>query len=178
VQPDRLFLERCEQIDDLVKSSREIDLLDLSAHLRQVLLDGLVHKANLVPRLSLRFRVGEFRLSPDRYTVVLGLEDGLDPETASPGKTSKEVDVDGFVGHVVLFLNGKGHTVGDVIKLAANVAGGVHHTDNPREQQRLIAEYSAAYGIGGLPGAIRQLKPIGRVALKGFAPLIKALNRS
>jgi len=176
MEADRLFLERCTQIEKLMQSDREIDLLDLSALLRQVLLEGLVHKANSKHRIKLTFRVGEFHYQPDVYTQVLSLEDGLDPETARPGKASKEVDFDGLIGHTVLFLKGKRHSVGDVIKLAAIVAGGVHHVDNPREQQELIAEYSATHSIGGLPGAIRQLKPIGRVALKGFRPLIDALD--
>jgi hypothetical protein len=176
MEADKLFLERCKQISRLMESNHEIDLLDLSAVLRQVLLDGLLHKANAKKRIKLIFRVGEFYYTPDQYTAVMGLEDGLDQQTARPGKVSKDVNFDHFIGYTILYLNGHPHSVGDVIKLAANVAGGVHHVDNPREQQKIIAEYSAALNIGGLPGAIRQLKPIGRVALRGFQPLVEALQ--
>jgi hypothetical protein len=174
---EQLFLERCRQIKSLMQSDREIDLLDLSALLRQLLNDRpLVHQANSKPRLKLTFTVGLFRNPPDQYTEVLSLEDGLDPDTRPAGSPSRQVDFDGFINHKVLFLKGQGQSVLDVIKLGANVAGGVHRTDNPREKQKLIAEYSAKFGIGGLPGAIKQLKAIARVALKGFQPLIEALE--
>jgi hypothetical protein len=35
-----LFLERCKQVEALMQSHKEIDLLDLAAKLRQLLLDG------------------------------------------------------------------------------------------------------------------------------------------
>ena len=175
----RLFLERCSQIRRLLESSKEIDVLDLSAPLRQLLIDDhpLVHKANESHRIKLRFRVNQFHSMPDKFTTVLALEDGLDPDTARPGKASTEVSLDGFLGHTVLWFNGKPRSVYDIIDLAANVAGGVHHS-KPKESQRLIAEYSSLFGIGGLPAGCRQLKAIARVTLKGLAPLIDAVQKS
>jgi hypothetical protein len=41
-----------------------------------------------------------------------------------------------------------------------------------------IAEYSAGFGIGGLPAAIRQLQAIARVTIKGLSPLIEMLKKS
>jgi hypothetical protein len=175
---DTLFLERCKQVEAATQSSNEIDLLDLSAKLRQLLLDEspLVHQANR-ERLKLKFVVGEFTLQPDAYTSVLSLEDGLDPETRRPGSPRKEVSFQGFLNHKVLYLKGQPHSVSDVISLAANVAGGVHLTKNPKEKQELIARYAASVSIGGLPGAIRQLQAIGRVTLRGLRPLIEAVEK-
>ena len=178
MDPDRLFLERCRQVEELMQSHNEIDLLDLSAVLRQLLLDDhpLIHAANAKHRLKLRFRAGEFRNRPDVHTAVLSLEDGLDPETRPPGSPSKEVNFDGLIGHIILFINGQGHSIRDVIKLASDVAGGVH-AGNAKDRQKLIAEYSAHFGIGGLPGAIRQLKAIARVTLRGLHPLVQAIQK-
>jgi hypothetical protein len=39
VDADRLFLARCKQIETAMQSTNEIELLDLSAHLRQLLID-------------------------------------------------------------------------------------------------------------------------------------------
>lgn len=175
-----LFLERCRQVDALMKSQKEIDLLDLSARLRQLLLDGnaLVHQANQNYRIKFVFRVGEFRgPPPDEHDVILSLEDGLDPDTRRPGGLAKEVNLDGFLAHKVLYLRGKAYSVRDIIKHASDAAGGVHRSDNPSEQHKKIADYSSGFGIGGLPAAIRQLQAIGRVTLKGLAPLIEALQR-
>jgi hypothetical protein len=79
MEADNLFLERCSQIERLMESNREIDLLDLAAILRQILLDGLVHKANSILRIRLTFRVGEFHYRPDKYTQILGLEEEVVP---------------------------------------------------------------------------------------------------
>jgi hypothetical protein len=103
--------------------------------------------------------------------------DGLDPETSRPGRPTKEVNFEGFINHKVLTIDGQPHSVRDVIKFASDVAGGVHHTSNPAERQKLISGYSAIFGIGGLPGAIRQLKAIARVTLKGLRPLIDAAQK-
>jgi hypothetical protein len=175
---DKLFIERCRQVEALMQSHDEVDLLDLSAVLRQLLLDQepLAHAANRNRRLKLQFRVGQFRNEPDKYVVHQSLEDGLDPETRPPGSPAKEVNFNGFIGHTVLVIRGKPHTVRDVIKHASDVAGGVHHTNDPNERQRLIAAYSASFGLGGLPGALRQLQAIARVTLKGLRPLIEAVE--
>jgi hypothetical protein len=175
---ERLFVERCKQVGELACSHKEIDLLDLAAKLRQLFVDDhpLVHQANTNHRLKLIFRVGDFRIQPDIYTAILSLEDGVDPDTRPPGSPSREVNFDGFMNHKILFLKGKGRSVRDIIQMGANVAGGVHRTDNPNEKQKLIADYSRSVSIGGLPGAIRQLQAIARVALKGLYPLIAAID--
>ncbi|HKY87736.1 MAG TPA: hypothetical protein VJL90_13315 [Pseudorhodoplanes sp.] len=152
-------------------------MLDLAARLRQLFLDGgssLVHQVNRQHQLKISFQVGEFRSIPDAYVTIYSLEDGLDPDTRPPGSPSKTVNLDGFMGHTTLYLNGKGFYVRDIIKHASDAAGGVHRSDNPRDQHKQVAEYSAGFGIGGLPAAIRQLKAIARVAIKGLRPLIEA----
>jgi len=172
-----LFLARCKQIETAIVSPNEIKLLDLSAHLRQLLIDGTspLHKVNREQRLKLKFVVGEFRQRPDSHTLILSLEDGVDPEIRPPGSPQKEVSLDGFLGHTILYLQGQPRSVGDVIKFAANVAGGVHQA-TPRDRQKLLHDYSSQVSIGGLPGAIRQLQAIARVALRGLRPLIEAIE--
>lgn len=173
----KLFLERYKQIENLMASDQEIDMLDLSSKLRQMLIDAtpLVHLANREHKLKLSFKVGEFSEQPDKYVVIQGLEDGLDPENRRPGAPSKEVTLDGLLNHTVLYLHRRAYSVKDVIKHASDAAGGIHRDENPKEQHKKIAEYSGAWQIGGLPAAIRQLRAIARVTLKGLAPLREAV---
>ncbi len=51
---DRLFIERCKQLEKLMTSHDELELLDLSAVLRQILVDDhpLVLKPTLHTGLS------------------------------------------------------------------------------------------------------------------------------
>jgi hypothetical protein len=180
VDAPALFLERCTQVADLTQSSREIDLLDMAGIIRQLLLDGtpLVHKINSTYHVKLVFRVGDFSIQPDRFTAVLELGDGLDPDTSRPGKPVRERNLDGFLGHKLIYMRGGqvSHSVRDVIKFAAEVAGGIHHTQNPERANKLLADFGAIFQVGGLPGGIRQLQAIGRVTLKGLAPLVDAVK--
>ena len=176
----KLFVERCRQVEDLMKSNQQIDLLDLSAKLRQLLVDGsstLANQANREQQLKLSFKVGEFTSEPDEYVVIQGLADGLDPGTRRPGLPIKELNLDGFLKHRVLYLKGHAYSVRDVIKHASDAAGGIHRDENPKDQHKKIAEYSGQWEIGGLPAAMQQLRAIARVTLKGLAPLREALTK-
>ncbi len=173
-----LFLARCKQIETALMSNNEIELLDLSAHLRQLLIDPTspLHHVNRERRLKLKFVVGQFRQQPDVYTRILSLEDGVDPTVRPRGSPHKEVSLGDFLGHTIVYLHGQPQSVADVIKFAANVAGGVHQA-TPGDRQRLINGYSSQVSMGGLPGAIRQLQAIARVALRGLCPLIEAVEK-
>src|SRR6266404_21186 len=59
----------------------------------------------------------------------------------------------------------------------SDAAGRVHRTNSPKGAAQKIAEFSAGFGIGGLPAAIRQLKAIARVALRGLRRLIAAAQK-
>jgi hypothetical protein len=171
-----LFLYRCEQLAAKSKSGKEIDALDCAAILRQLLLDHLLIKANFDYRLKREFEVGEFTLKPDKFTAILALEDGFDPETARPGKPQKKVNLEGLLKHPVLYLYGQPLSVRDVIKLGADTLGGVHLTPNREKQQKLLADYAAKISIGGLPGAVRQIAAISRVVLRGMKPLVEKIQ--
>jgi hypothetical protein len=177
VEADRLFLARCKQIETAMQSTNEIELLNLSAYLRQLLIDGAspLHTVNRERRLRLNFVVGEFTQRPS-HRGVLSLEDGVDPEIRRPGAPRKELSLGDFLNHTLLYLHGQPRSVSDIINFAANVAGGVHHAATPSEKQKLMHNYSSQVSIGGLPGAIRQLQAIGRVALRGLRPLIEAIE--
>lgn len=173
MKPDILFLQRSEQINLLLDSHNEVDLLDLGGLIRQLLCDQypLVQTVN-VNKIPIEFEAGLFRQPPDAQTELLLLEDGLDPQTRPPGSPSTKFDHQGFLNHVVIHHKGKQHTVRDVIKFASNVAGGVHHDPHPRPEYRDLASASEEWGIAGLPLSIRQLKAIARVTMRGIDPLI------
>jgi hypothetical protein len=78
---------------------------------------------------------------------------------------------------VVLITKGKEHTVKDVIRFGANVAGAVHHDPKPRDDYKEIQAFSAMFGVGGLPAGIRQLMAISRVTLKALRPLLEAIKK-
>lgn len=178
MSPDTLFLRRCEQVATFVASNDQIDLLDLSGTLSQLLCDrhSLVDVAN-TDKLKITFQVGTFEWEPDEYTDLLLLEDGLDPDTARPGKQTMQLTKAQFLGHPIIWAEKRWHTVNDVIGHARNVAGGRHYDPhNKKERYQALKAAASQIEVGGHPVSVRQLQAIGRVTLKALAPLIKAVR--
>jgi hypothetical protein len=61
----KLVVERCEQMRQMLASTKEIDCLDLAGNLRQLLADQhrLIDTAN-VNKVPIRFRVNKLRENP------------------------------------------------------------------------------------------------------------------
>lgn len=181
MDPNRLFIERCQQVHLLLESHREIDLLDLSGLLRQLLFDqhSLVDTVNTF-KLNLVFHTGTFRQAPDHYTALLSLDDGIDPNTRPPRSPSADLCLGEFLDHVVIYAHGNVLTVKDVIRHAANVAGGIHY--DPRSplkhpEPQLLRMLSEGWGLGGLPLGIRMLSAIARVTMRALAPLVEEVEK-
>ncbi len=146
---EELFLQRCNQLAELEQSENEIDLLDLGAILRQLLIDksSLIDTVN-ANRLKITYRVGDFSEPADQHTVALVLADGLDPETRRPGLPSREMKRDQLLKHVVIYDRNERYTVFQVIDVAANVAGGVHL--DPKRLKEGLADFSRRLRLGGI----------------------------
>jgi hypothetical protein len=175
-----LLVERCRELEQLLPSPKQIDALDLSRVLRQLLADkhSLVNTAN-EQKVPIRFVVNPLGPLPpgglSTDSVLLG--DGLDPDTSAPIHAAPvSLGLEDFLKHVVLIIEGKERSIKDVIKFGANVAGGVHHDPKPRHEYKDIQAFSSMFGVGGLPAGIRQLKAISRVTLKALQPLLDSIK--
>ena len=65
MNPEPLFIQRCDQIVQLLNSVKEVELLDLGARLRQLIVDqhSLVGTVNS-GKIKIRFRVNPISLPP------------------------------------------------------------------------------------------------------------------
>lgn len=182
MDPKQLFIARCKQLEELLKSNDELSAIDLSGILRQLLADqhSLVQTVN-ANKVPIRFLVKKIREMPQGLPppTFLLLEDGLDPDTSPPiYPPPVELTLGDFLNHVVLINKGQRHTVKDIIKFSANVAGGIHHDPRPKVEYAAIKAFSEMFGIGGLPAGVRQLRAISRVTLKALRPLIEDVEKS
>jgi hypothetical protein len=173
---ETLFLERCNQIQILAQSSREIEILDIGGRLRQLFLDDkhLISTANK-DKVKLRFDVGQFSGEPDPYEAYVtyhSLEDGVDPYVPGHERTPLRLTMDDFLAHHIMTINGKRILVKDIIFFTSHVAGSIHFDPKPRKEFEVLAEFAKFFSVGGLPGGTRILTAIARVALRGLQPLI------
>lgn len=172
-----LFLQRCGQLAALLQSDNEIDLLDIGAILRQLLLDKnkLMDAANK-EGIKPKFHVGVSHYGPDEHAAKTfwSTIDGIDPEIR-PGAPSAHLGRDDFLKHVVINYFGKNITIRDIIDHTANVAGGVHL--DPRPKKTPIRHADQAVTVLGYPISAYHMRAIGKVALRAFQPIIDDVQK-
>jgi hypothetical protein len=179
MDPEPLFLRRCEQMAALVQSNDEVDLLDVARLLRQILMDkhSLLDAANK-SRVKIKFHVGVSSYDvpdPHEKATFWMILDGLDPEIRRPGAPSAHLTHNQFLQHVVINDHGTKITIKDVIDNAAHVSGGVHY--DPRLKNTPIAHVNRKVSVLGFPVDVTYLKGIAKVALKAMQPVIDNVQK-
>ncbi len=105
------------------------------------------------------------------------IEDALDPD-CTLAYTPFNATRDQFLaGHVMRF-NGNWITVQDVINQLANIEGAVHRGGVRDARERALQEAAKFYSHSGLPGAVNQVKLIGRITARDLTPLRDAVTAS
>ncbi|MCC8991413.1 MAG: hypothetical protein LM514_02215 [Streptococcus sp.] len=175
-----LFLKTLEDIESRLSQSDPYEILLIAGLLRKLFLDDhpLVDQVNRTYRVKLEFEVTASTNKPDEgdKNSLWSVQDGLDPETAMPGKKRLLLSRDQFFQTVVAMVFGPSFTVRDVIQFEANVAGAVHAGAPKTEKEKALDTVGKSVGIGGYAPTLRQLLAIARVSLKALVPLRAAIN--
>ncbi len=180
MDPEPLFLRRCEQIAELMQSRDEIDLLDVAGLLRQVIMDkhSLLDTANK-NRIKPKFHVGVSRYAdndPYEKSTFWMILDGIDPEIRAPGAPSAHLTANQFLQHVVINDHGNRITIKDIIDNCANVSGGRHH--DPRPKNTPITLVNRKVTVRGFPVDVSYIRGIATVALRAMQPVIDDVHVS
>ena len=151
---EELFVRR---FDDLVlglKARDDYEVVKVGAILRQLLLDDtpLIHTVNRQHRLKLRFIVNdiwskESPIQPDIHFVA----SGLDPSMLASTTGTKSISLGQFLGLEILNSKSNKFTVRELIKYAANKAGGVHHGDTLDSREAELLRTLEKVGALGVP---------------------------
>jgi hypothetical protein len=151
----------------------EYEVLMLAALLRKLLLDGtrLTDQVNRRYRLDIRFRISAVspyeQLLYEDNPVFWAIEDALDPDYAlayAPFDATR----DQFLARRVMRFSGNWLTVRDVINQLSNIEGAVHRGEPRDARERALQEVASFYRHSGLPGAVNQVKLIGRITVRGL----------
>src|SRR5215212_3377761 len=182
-----LFLHTLKDLRRLVAIGDDYSMLRASAMLRQLFLDGsssLVHQVNRQPhKVQLRFPVcgREYREmvledAPMFYSALGGIH-----SSGPMGSSVEQLTLDQFLATQVLKLGPQVLRVGDLIRISANVLGGVHSGEPKRPEDKALAEalvdFRKAVSVRDQALEAVQMKPIILVALDGLQPLADAVSR-
>jgi hypothetical protein len=154
-----------------------------AALLRKLLLDKerLTDQVNRRYRLDLRFRISAVspyeQLLYEDNPVFWAIEDALDPDCAL-AYVPFDANRDEFLVRRVMRFSGNWLTVRDVINQLANIEGAVHRGKVREARERALQEVARFYSNSGLPGAVNQVKLIGRITVRGLSALRDAVTAS
>lgn len=174
-EPEALFLRTLEDIERRLTQSDPYEMLFIAALIRKLCLDdfSLVDQVNRNHRLKLTFETTlplEFPKdipAPTFWTV----QDGLDPDTAHPGKRRHTVTRDQFFQTVVTIVNDHRYTVREVVLFEAHVMGAVHAGSPKTDKEHALKQIDSTFSVGGYASSLRQLQAIARVVLKALSQL-------
>ncbi|HET6709934.1 MAG TPA: hypothetical protein VFH84_33510 [Amycolatopsis sp.] len=183
VDAQRLFIHTLQDLEERSQSTDEYTILMSAALLRKLLFDDLrlVDQVNRTHGLRIRFRINgvspfeQFHYdNPPNFYII---EDAFDPD--SPFAFNPyEATLDQFVKRRIMYSNANWLTVRDAVNYFANTAGAVHHGPAKNVRQHAMDAAAAFYGRHELPGALHQMKLIGRVTVEGLGPLREAVLAS
>lgn len=175
---EELLVHRYNDLLTGVNDARDgYDIVNLGAILRQLLLDGLVDRANQNHRIKLRFVINrpsaasELPVKPD----ILFHGEAINPRSITTAKGQESVKLDGFLKLVIIEIEGEQFTVKDIIKYAANKAGGVHFDPNLDERETTMQETLDRLGLYGISPLANAVLSISKVVLSSLARFAKRL---
>lgn len=162
----RLFEELLLELQGLINSDNEYDLVKSSRVLRQLLLDGdaLLHLVNRDLRASPRFSVRKQKTDNDR---------NFDPNTypSDPSEEFVSLNLQRFLSHSFGTSEGRPITTRELIKYGAIILGGVHFKEDPRGEYAHIAAIHDATASGEMSNVLVALRHIGAITRDALIPI-------
>jgi len=169
---ERLFLDTLRDIDAKAIARDRYSLIRASGLLRQLLLDGFVHRINRGHRARIEFTTINFTTSlpgaPTRHWR------NLDP-SPFPGASVKTCNLDQFLAAPCLRWEGVQATVRDLISACANAKGGVHLGRARTEKEQRLLDWDLVFSVMGEEPSVAALAGICRVTLVGLGNLAAAV---
>lgn len=170
---EALFIRTISELASASNSNDWYLLLKSSGHLRLLLLDGLLHKANENNRLKVLFRVADPGEPPpidfDKMWKNIASFD-------LPVSLLTDLNLDQFLRLRVFESKNGEVTVKDVIRAAANADGGVHLDDPKQSEEELILSLDKKTQRFGQVASRHILRNICTVVVHSCSPLVRHIQ--
>ena len=182
---NQLFLRTIVDLGNRSISSDPYEILGISGLLRKLLLDDhpLLDQVNREYKHRITFRVIECK-SPDllkaEKTIYYDVIDALDPDAPiNSDDVVLHLKKDAFLNKLVAFFNDSPITIRDIIKYEANIGGGVHAPNAPKDEtHNNIRDLNRLFVLKGYSVTTYHLRLIAKVVLLALKPLALAINES
>lgn len=176
---EQSFLRFILDLQQRVAVNDRFDLLEASAILRRLLLDAgpILHIVNRSYRERLRFPI--VHRDPESLYDQAGQKPSFDHVVLSPAFADpsdiRHLTLDEFLSKPVLYGSQGAYTVRDVIKVCANLKGGIHFDDPATSVEQALVELDKNYLPFFIDASLASLPDIAWAAINGSRPLIEAI---
>jgi len=171
---EALFIRTVANLAEASISNDWYVLLKSSAHLRLLLLDDLLHKANERHKLKIQFRVA---VPGDMPPIDFNkFWHNIAPHDL-PEQQLGNINLDQFLKLRVFESRNDSVTVKDVIRAAANADGGVHLDTSKHTQEKLVLALDKEAMRFGQAASRHMLKDICSVVVASSVPLVEHIQR-
>jgi len=176
---EQSFLRFILDLQHRTAVNNRFDLLDASAILRRLLLDArpILHIVNRSYHERLRFPIAH--RDPELLYEQAGQKPSfshvaLSPAFADPSDI-KHMRLDEFLSAPALHGSQGSYTVRDVIKVCANLKGGIHFDDPSTSVEQALVELDKNFFPFFIDASLASLPDIAWAAINGSRPLIEAI---
>jgi len=171
---EALFLGTVIDLDKTILERDWYSALRAAGSLRQLLLDGLLHRANQRHRVPFIFRTNEFASEPPGPQYQARWIN-LDPSRIATVKI-ESLHLNGFLAARCLVFKGDVVTVKDIIRACANAKGGVHLGPPKPGAETIVVSFDEICTLLGLPASLNALIGLCCITLHGVMPLVSKIN--
>jgi hypothetical protein len=176
---EQSFLRFILDLQHRTAVSNRFDLLEASAILRRLLLDArpILHLVNRSYHERLRFPIAH--RDPELLYDQAGQKPSFDhvflsPTFADPSDI-RHLKFDEFLSTPALHGHQGTYTVRDVIKVCANLKGGIHFDDPSTSVEQTLVELDKNYSPFFIDASLASLPDIAWATINGTRPLIEAI---
>ena len=176
---EQSFLRFTLDIQHRTAGSDRFDLLEASAILRRLLLDTrpILHLVNRSYHERLRFPIAH--KEPELLYETAGQKPSFDYVALSPAFADpndiRHLKFDEFLSTPAIHGSQGTYTVRDVIKVCANLKGGIHFDDPSTSVEETLVELDRNYLPFFIDASLASLPDIAWATINGSRPLIEAI---
>lgn len=186
-EQETLLINIANELDKRLEKNDHYNLIKASGLIRQLLLDEipLIDVVNKNYKLKIRFKTqkqnhsfqNSFEQNGVVWETVIGVH-FIGPKHNDPEYTSYLKRAE-FLKYNIIYFEGKNFTVKDIIKLCANILGGVHFGKPKKEKEIFLdwANKTITYA-DGLNVCISAITDIIKIIVEAIAPLINEINKT
>ncbi|ATC65201.1 hypothetical protein CMV30_15245 [Nibricoccus aquaticus] len=171
---EAFFLRAIADLDETALKNDWYETLRGSAIMRQLLLDGMLSRANTRFCLKFKFRINDVEELPADVPSPESHWFNLDPGSVTTREII-EINRDAFLARKCMLFKGQAASVKDVINACANSKGGVHYGPAKTEGDRTVIALDEAFKVSDVDISYVSMTGLFRITLVALKPLVSAI---